>query len=460
MSNLIDDIKKYNTIHFIGIGGVSMSGIAETLRNLGVHVTGSDANSSIITDKLIADGIDVTIGSDLEKIKKADLVVYTAAISEDDPELVEAKRLNIKTCERAVFLGKLTEAFKETIGVSGTHGKTTTTSLISLCFIKAGFDPNVQVGAILKQLNGNYRIGNSEYLILEACEYVESFLHFHPKTEVILNIDNDHLDYFKNLDNIKNAFIKYVKLIPDDGLLVYNADDKNSIGLNKFTKAKTVTFGLYNSEANFTAKNIKFDKNGFATFDVYLDGNFFDSFSLFISGMHNVLNALACIALCTNYGIPVTAIKEAFSSFTGADRRLEYKGSFNDIAVYDDYAHHPTEIKATADALNRKIFNESWVVFQPHTYSRLKNLLDDFAEALLEFDHIILTDIYAARETNTFNISSKDLADKITSLGKPVLYIQDFEEIAKFLKKNVHPHDIILTLGAGTVTKIGPMLLK
>lgn len=460
MPTIIEDIKKYNTIHFIGIGGISMSGIAQTLKNLGIHVTGSDWSKSNITDKLISDGIDVTIGSDLNKIKNADLIVYTAAIPKDDAELVEARRLNKKTCERAVFLGKLTEAFKETIGISGTHGKTTTTSLVALCFIKAGLDPNVQVGAILKQLNGNYRIGHSDYLILEACEYVESFLHFHPKAEIILNIDNDHLDYFKNIDNIKKAFIKYIKLLPDDGLLVYNADDKNSIGLDKYTKAKVVTFGLENPNANFVAKNIKFDKNGFATFDVYQDGNLFDNFTLSISGMHNVLNALSCIALCTNYGIPTSAIKEAFSSFTGANRRLEYKGTFNNVSVYDDYAHHPTEIKATASALNRKVFNESWVVFQPHTYSRLKNLLDDFAEALLDFDHIILTDVYAARENNIFNISSQDLADKLVSLGKPVQYIHEFNDIVKFLKENVHEEDIILTLGAGTVTNIGPMLLK
>ncbi|MCI9365477.1 MAG: UDP-N-acetylmuramate--L-alanine ligase [Clostridia bacterium] len=399
-------------------------------------------------------------GSDLEKVRNADLVVYTAAISQDDPELLEANKLNIKTCERAVFLGKLTKAFKDTIGISGTHGKTTTTSLVSLCFIKAGFDPTVQVGAILKQLNGNYRIGNSDFLILEACEYVESFLHFHPKAEIVLNIDNDHLDYFKNLDNIKNAFTKYIGLLPDDGLLVYNADDKNSIGLNKHTKAKSVTFGIENSNADFIAKNIKFDKNGFASFDVYHLGEFLDNFSLSISGMHNVLNAMACIALCTNYGISTSAIKEAFVSFTGANRRLEYKGSFNNISVYDDYAHHPTEIKATAAALNRKIFNESWVVFQPHTYSRLKNLLDDFTESLLDFDHIILTDVYAAREKNIFNISSKDLADKMIALGKPALYIPNFEDIVKFLKANTHSEDIILTLGAGTVTNIGPMLVN
>lgn len=399
-------------------------------------------------------------GSDLNKIKNADLVVYTAAIASDDPELVEAHRLNIKTCERAVFLGKLTEAFKETIGISGTHGKTTTTSLVSLCFIKAGFDPNVQVGALLKQLDGNYRIGNSDYLILEACEYVESFLHFHPKAEIILNIDNDHLDYFKNFDNIKSAFTKYINLLPENGLLVYNADDKNCQDLKEYTKAKCLTFGICNTNANFVSKNIKFDKNGFASFDVYKDGTFLDSFKLSISGMHNVMNATACIALCNEYGIPNEAIKEAFISFTGANRRLEYKGEFNGVSVYDDYAHHPTEIKATSDALNRKIFNESWVVFQPHTFSRLKNLLDDFADALLGFDHVIITDVYAAREKNVFNITSKDLADKLNGLGKPVQYIAEFENIVGFLKRSTKPDDIVLTLGAGTVTEIGPMLLK
>lgn len=399
-------------------------------------------------------------GSDLNKIKNADLVVYTAAIAKDDPELLEANRLNINTCERAVFLGKLTKSFKETIGISGTHGKTTTTSLVSLCFIEAGFDPNVQVGAILKQLDGNYRIGDSDYLILEACEYVESFLHFHPKAEIILNIDNDHLDYFKNLENIKNAFRKYVKLLPEDGLLIINADDKNSIGIEEYTNAKCIKFGIKNEEANFVSKNIKFDKNGFASFDVYKDGTFFDSFKLSISGVHNVLNATSCIALCHCYGIPNEAIKRAFLSFTGANRRLEYKGSFNNIKVFDDYAHHPTEIKATADSLNRKVFNESWVVFQPHTYSRLKNLLNDFANSLLDFDHVILTDVYAAREKNVFNISSRDLAKELNSLGKSVQYISEFENIVKFLKTNAKQNDIILTLGAGTVTNIGPMLLK
>ena len=457
---MLENIEDYKTIHFIGIGGISMSGIAETLNNLGIKVTGSDWASSEITDRLISHGIDVTIGSDLDKVRNADLVVYTAAISKDDVELTYANRLGIKTCERAVFLGKLTESFKDTIGVSGTHGKTTTTSLVSLCFIKAGFDPNVQVGALLKQLGGNYRIGNSDYLILEACEYVESFLHFHPKAEIILNIDNDHLDYFKNIENIKNAFKKYVMLLPDDGLLVINGDDENCKGLECNTKAKIITFGIKNHNANYVAKNILFDENGFASFDVYKDSEFFDNFKLSISGIHNVMNALSCIALCKEYDISNAAIKEAFVSFTGANRRMEYKGIFNNVKIYDDYAHHPTEIKATADALNRKSFNESWVVFQPHTYSRLKNLLDDFAKSLLDFDHIIVTDVYAAREKNIFNISSHDLEEKIKSLGKEVIYISEFNDIVDFLKKNTHEGDVVLTLGAGTVTSIGSMLLK
>ncbi len=283
MVHTMDEIKKYNTIHLIGIGGISMSAIAETLINLGIHVTGSDWASSEITDTLISHGIDVTIGSNLDKIKNADLVVYTAAISKEDPELLEANKLGIPTCERAVFLGKLTQTFKETICVSGTHGKTTTTSLVSLCFMQAGLDPNVQVGAILKELNGNYRIGNSDYFVLEACEYVESFLNFHPKSAIVLNIDNDHLDYFKNIDNIKKSFRKFVNLIPEDGLLVYNSDDENSKGLEKCTNCKKyITFGIKNTNANFFAKNIKFDKNGFASFDVYKDGIFFDNFTLSI----------------------------------------------------------------------------------------------------------------------------------------------------------------------------------
>ena len=455
----IEDLKQYKHIHLIGIGGVSMSGIAEILHSCGFIVTGSDTSQSEITDKLIKNHIPVKIGHDIDNLEKSNLVVFSAAVKKDDPELVRARELNIPIVERGTFLGILTKAFKDTICISGTHGKTTTTSMISLCFLEANLDPSIQVGAYLKQINGNYRVGNSDYFIIEACEYVESYLKLYPKVEVILNIDNDHLDYFGTLENIIKSFGNYIKLIPEDGLLVINWDDPNCRTLTKNTNAKVVTYGIKNENANFVARNIVFNNNGFPTFDVYHNNNFYKTISLSIPGAHNVMNALACIAVCNEYGIEKEDIKNALFKYTGAHRRFEYKGSFNNINVYDDYGHHPTEILATANALKQKKYNQSWVIFQPHTYSRTKNLLNEFANVLTNFDNIIVTDIYAARETNTYNISSKDLVDKINNNGYKAKYISDFNEIVKYIKANAKPNDIVLTLGAGTVTNIGPMLV-
>lgn len=459
MPNL-DLIKKYNNIHMIGIGGVSMSGIAEILQHFGVHVTGSDKTESEITDKLVKNGIPVTIGHNIEDVRKADAVIYSAAISKDDIEMLEAEKFNIKTIERCDFLGLLTKAFKNTIGISGTHGKSTTTSMVSLCFMEAGLDPNIQVGALLKPINGNYRIGNSEYFIIEACEYVESFLKFFPKAEIILNIDNDHLDYFKTFDNIKNAFVKYAELLPNDGLLVLNADDSNCLSLSDSVNCKTITYGIKNTNADFYAKNIVFDDNGFPEFDVYNKKSLYGHFKLHVLGSHNVLNALACISLCNEYGISAEIILAALQKFTGAHRRFEYIGKVNNASIFDDYGHHPTEILATCKSMQNKKYNKSWVIFQPHTYSRLNSLLEDFAKSLIGFDNIIIVDIYAAREENRYNISSEDLVNKLQALGKNAEYISNFNDVVKYLKSNVEPNDIVLTLGAGTVTEIGPMLLK
>ncbi len=457
----IENIKKYKHIHMLGIGGVSMSGIAEILNYWGITVTGSDANYSPIIEKLIQSGINVTIGHNFQNLLKADAVVYTAAIKPDDPELVEAKAKNIPTIERSNFLGELTKCFSDTIGISGTHGKTTTTSMVSVCFLKALKDPNIQVGGILKQIDGNYRIGNSDYFIIEACEYVESFLKFRPKAEIVLNIDNDHLDYFKTFDNVKNAFIKYVKLLPKEGILVLNADDDNCLDLINHTASSYLTYGINNSNANFVAKNIIFNEDGFAGFDVYKDNMFYHHFQLSVVGVHNVLNALACISLCDYYGIQKEIMEEALLDFTGAGRRLEYKGSYNNISIYDDYAHHPTEIRATCNALSNKKYHESWVIFQPHTYSRTKNLLNEFSEALSNFDHIIITDIYAAREANTYGVSSKDIVDRINSSRKAnCKYISNFADIVNYIKNNAKQNDVILTLGAGNITDLGPMILN
>ena len=437
-----------------------MSGIAEILSNWGFTVTGSDDYQSEITDKLNKSGIRVTIGYNLDDVAKSNIVVYTAAIKKDDIELLKAKELGIPLIERADFLGMITESFKNTIGISGTHGKTTTTSMVALCFLEANLDPTIQVGAILKQIDGNYRIGNSENFIIEACEYVESFLKFKTKAQIILNIDNDHLDYFKNFENIKNAFIKYVKILPDDGILVLNGDDSHCLDLANHTKAKTITYGITNKNTNFFAVNIVFDNNGFPEFDVYHNDKFYERIKLSVPGMHNVLNSLGCIALCNEYGISKEAIKSGLLKFTGAHRRFEYIGSFNGANIYDDYGHHPTEIIATAKSLMNKKYNKSWVIFQPHTYSRTKSLLDDFAKALLNFDNIIIVDIYAAREKNIYNISSKDLVDKLINLGANAKYIPNFDETVKYVKEHVEPNDIVLTLGAGTITQVGPMIVN
>ena len=457
----IDILKKYKNIHMIGIGGVSMSGIAAILHHWGFTITGSDTCCSESVQSLLEKGIKVSIGHDLSDIAASDVVVYSAAIKQDDPEMLEAKRLHIPTIERAYFLGELTRCYQDTICISGTHGKTTTTSMVSLCFLEALEDPSIQVGAFLKQLRGNYKVGNSEHFIIEACEYVESFLKFSPKAEIILNIDNDHLDYSKTFENIKKAFIKYVKLLPSNGLLVINGDDSNCLELPSYTDAKVITYGITNKHTNFFAVNIVFDKDGFAEFDVYHNNSFYERIKLSVPGMHNVLNALACIAVCDAYGIDKTPIKSALSKFTGAHRRFEFKGSINGkVSVYDDYGHHPTEIVATAKSLMNKKYHKSWVVFQPHTYSRTKNLLDDFAKALLNFDHIIVLDVYAAREKNTYGISSKDLVNKIISLGKNASYIPDFDECVSYIKEHVENDDIVMTLGAGTVTEIGSMLIE
>ena len=457
----IEHIKKYKNIHMIGIGGVSMSGIAAILNNWGFNITGSDASKSENTEKLNQLGIPVNIGHNLQDLKTADLVVYSAAIKQNDPEMVEAKKLNIPTIERADFLGMLTRCYKDTICISGTHGKTTTTSMISLCFVNALLDPSIQVGAYLKQIDGNYRVGNSEHFVIEACEYVESFLKFSPKAEIILNIDNDHLDYFKTFENIKKAFIKYVKLLPSDGILILNGDDNNCLDLALETKASSIiTYGIDNENVNFYAKEISFDNDGFPQFKVYKNKEFYCDIKLSVPGKHNILNALACIALCDKYAIEKEIIKSSLLEFTGAHRRFEFKGKVNNASIYDDYGHHPTEILATAKALSNKKYNKSWVVFQPHTYSRTKKLLDDFANALLNFDNILVLDIYAARESNTYGISSQDLVNKINELGKNALYMPSFDKCVNYLKSNVKNNDIVVTLGAGTVTEIGPLLIN
>lgn len=454
------NIKDYKHIYMIGIGGISMSGIAEILKNWNFEVSGSDGQKSSQTDWLEDNGIKVNIGHNPDNINEnIDLVVYTAAIKEDNPELVKARELNIPCVERGAFLGEITKLYKDTIGIAGTHGKTSTTSMVASAFLEAGYDPSIQVGAVLKAIDGNYRVGTSDYFIIEACEYCESYLNFKQRSAIVLNIDNDHLDYFGNIDNISKSFQKYVSLLPEDGYLVLNRDDERCYDLRNFTKAKVITVGS-TDDADWTYKDVQFNDEGYATYTVYNKGVNKGNISLKVAGMHNVFNSLCCVALCDAYDIDVETVAKALLKFDGASRRLEYKGMLNGAKVYDDYGHHPTEIHATVEGIKNKKYNESWVVFEAHTYSRLKEHLEDFAKALKDFDHIIITDIYAAREVNTFNIHEDDLINELKKYNKEAVHISDFDEIVDYLKNNVKNGDIILTLGAGNVTKIANKIMK
>ena len=452
------NIKDYKHIYMIGIGGISMSGIAEILKHWNYEVSGSDSTRSSQTEWLEDNGIKVNIGQVSENINEdIDLVVYTAAIKQDNPELVKARELNIPTVERGEFLGEITKLFKDNIGIAGTHGKTSTTSMVASVFVEANYDPSIQVGAVLKLINGNYRVGNSDYFIIEACEYCDSYHNFKQRSAIVLNIDNDHLDYFKNIENIQKSFEKYVSQLPEDGYLILNRDDERCYALKDSTKATVVSVGIH-EDADWTYKNVVFDDDGYPTFDVYKHNELMGSISLKVAGMHNVFNATCCAALCDCYGIDIETVNKALVKFDGASRRLEYKCMLNGAKVYDDYGHHPTEIKATVNGIKNKKYNESWVVFEAHTYSRLNAHLHEFAEALVNFDNIIIIDTYAAREVNTFDIHEEDLMKALKDLGKDSIHISDHDEVVKYLTDNVKEGDLVLTLGAGFVTKIANKL--
>lgn len=455
----LKEMDKAKPVHMIGIGGISMSGIAEILLSMGYTVTGSDSHLSEITERLEKNNIKVYNGQRAENVIGAGIVVYTAAIKPDNPELSKARELNIPTIERSEFLGELTKLYSETIAVSGTHGKSTTTSMISLIFMEALKDPTIQVGADLKQLNGtNYRIGNSPYFIVEACEYVESFLKFSPKTAIILNIEEDHLDYYRDINHIKSAFYKFAELVPEDGKIIINADNQNCNEIVEKMKSKVITFGIENEKANWTARNIHLNANGHYSFTATSDSLSID-ITLSVFGMHNVYNALAAVATASLYNIEPFIIQKALADFTGAHRRFEYTGTFNNAQVYDDYAHHPTEIKATIEAAKNLPHNKLWIIFQPHTYSRTSTLFDEFANAFKETDEVILADIYAAREIDTGVVSSQKLALAINEISNNCTYLGSFDKIKDYLKENVKENDLVLTVGAGDVHKIGKDLV-
>ena len=454
------DFQKKGHVYFMGIGGISMSGFAELLHAKGFTVSGSDQQESKLTKHLESLGITVKYGQCKENITPdIDLVVYTAAISDTNEEYIAAKEAGIPMMDRAEMVGQVMKNYPRAIAVSGTHGKTTTTSMVSHILLAADLDPTISVGGILKAIQGNLRIGHSDNFVTEACEYTNSFLKFHPTINLILNIEEDHMDFFKDLADIRNSFKKFTALLPENGLLIINGNIDNYKEIADCCQGQVTTYSISDQNCDYYAANITYDELGHGSFDVMEKGTLLTHIKLSVVGEHNISNALSAIALARYLDISIEAIQKGLSAFEGTDRRFEYKGELGGITIIDDYAHHPTEIAATLEAAKKYPHKTTWCVFQPHTYTRTKAFLDEFAQALSKADKVVLADIYAAREVDPGDISSADIMEKIKELGTEAYYFPTFDEIENFLLKNCVTGDLLITMGAGDIVKVGESLL-
>ena len=447
--NILDKVKK---IHFVGIGGSGMCPLAEILYSEDFEITGSDCNESDTLDRIKGMGIKVFDGHYAENVKDTELVVYTAAVKSDNPELVAAKELGIPCLERSIMLGIVTRRYNRSVAVAGTHGKTSTTAMISQILIGSGFDPSAIIGGKLNAIGGNSYVGQSDIIVCEACEYVDTFLQLTPYLSVVLNIDADHLDYFKNLDNIKNSFNKFANQTTH--AVIYCGDDENSVDTFKDLDLEKITFGV-GENCDYRAENIV--SNGMKqSFDLYYKNDFVVTVNLIVPGRHNIMNALAASAAAHHLGATGKEIAENLGKFTGVHRRFEVLGVSDGITVADDFAHHPTELTAVLTSAMNMGFRKVWAIFQPHTYSRTAILLDDFAKALSIPDEIIISEILAVRETNTYNIYSTDLGAKIEGSH----CIDTFEEITEFILENAKEGDLVLTMGGGNVYRCANMIFS
>ncbi len=458
--HLIDDIKiKSKSIYLIGIGGISMSGIASILLDKGFKVSGSDARENSLTLKLREFGCKINIGHNSENISDdIGLIVYTAAVKLDNEEIKKGNSKNIPIINRAEFLGILTRKYSKCVTVSGTHGKTTTTSIFSYVMIYNELDPTILLGGESHIINGNFRIGQSDYLLMEACEYRESFLKFSTNIGVILNIDRDHLDYYRDLEHIKNTFRKYVKNIPEDGALIVCADDENIGDVLSCAKCKVLSYGMMQGDVR--ALNIRRDSLGSTFFDVLCGNKIYRDVEINVLGDHNILNALSAIAFTILMNLDFEKTREALKNFELPKRRFEIKGKKDNIMLVEDYAHHPTEIRATINTARSITKNDIFCFFQPHTYSRTLALFDEFSKCFDGVDELILLDIYAAREKDPGNINSKKLGDRIRSYGKKCYNAKDFDDAISYVKTKIKDGDLFLTIGAGNVGYLCDMFIK
>ncbi|MBR4083540.1 MAG: UDP-N-acetylmuramate--L-alanine ligase [Lachnospiraceae bacterium] len=445
-------------IYFIGIGGISMSGLAELLLTKGFRISGSDWHASPITKRLEDMGISIQYGESASHIgDDIDCAVLTSAVQDSNVEFQAVKAKEIPYMLRADLLGQIMKNFGMPIAISGTHGKTTTTSMVSEILLQADTDPTLSIGGILKTIGGNMRIGSSDYFVTEACEYTNSFLSFFPKYSLILNIEEDHLDFFKDLADIRSSFRKFALLLPADGCLIINGDIANYEEITNNLPCKVITFG-HNEACTYALESLQYTKDGYPEFTVRTPGGI-RHLALQVPGEHNVMNALAALALADVLNIDTDITIESLQNFHGTNRRFEHKGTIGGITIIDDYAHHPTEIATTLEAAQKYPHHTLWCVFQPHTYTRTRALMADFAKALTLADCIVLTDIYAAREKDTLGISSRDLQKCIQDLGKECFYFSTFDEVENFLLENCIKDDMLITMGAGDVYKIGETLL-
>ena len=455
------DFTRPGRVHFIGIGGISMSGFAELLLNKGFKVSGSDAHKSKITERLETLGINIVYSNVAENIPaECDVVVYTAAVHPDNPELMEAKRRNIPCLDRAEMVGDIMLHYKRNISIAGTHGKTTTTSMMSLVLLAAGLDPTISVGGVLDAIGGNVRDGSLDNMVIESCEYTDSFLKFHPTHAIITNIEAEHLDYFKNLETERDSYRKFTELLPADGLLVIGKEIPDYEALFKTVKCPVITYSNHDTSADYYASDISYNEYDCAEFTLMHKGESLFKVKLNVPGEHNVANATGVCAMALNCGIDASDIVKGLDTFTGTERRFEKKGVFGGVTVIYYYAPHPTEMEATLYAAQKYPHKTLWCVFQPHTFSRTISFREEICKALSLSDKIILVDIYAAREQDTGVISSRMLADDIKSkYGKDVYYFSSFDEAEKFLLVNCVSGDLLITMGAGNVVKIGEDLL-
>lgn len=454
------DRHDYKYIHFIGVGGISMSGLAQLLLAKGYEVSGSDRSDSKIINHLRELGVKISVGQKKENITNPDLVIYTDAILDDNEELIAAKKLNVPVVTRGVFLGALMRNYKNSIAVSGSHGKSTTTSMISKILMHSDKDATILLGGELDEMKGNVRVGSEEYLVTEACEYKGNIRYYYPQTLIVLNIDEDHLDYYKDLDDIVDTFRQYLSNQDENSMTITNLNEENNRLIFDSVKGKLITYAQENDEADYCAFNIKFDEIGRPNFDLRMRNGDVEHFELGVIGRHNINNAMASIIATYENGIDVETIRNNILKYEGLDRRMQIIGEVDDATIMTDYGHHPSEIKVTLDALKEHTKGRLICVWQPHTYSRTKALFDDFLTCFDSSDEVIITDIYAAREKFDPSIHSKDVVDALIKKGINAKYIGEFKDCRDYIYKEIKKDDLVLTTGCGNPDVLARMIVE